>query len=227
MRLPSSSHPSPTIYAHPACISAWGGHYTIQAVAFDLLIAFSLLFLPHTRLPLYHHSSCNKIIMIIFQDSFEAADIPADVLGVLIPAAGVSAPCRLNKTQQSRQPVFSSSYTVLIQVDTKPYIVTGCGISCFRAQIAFSFTTFGHRRSIPPAVQRCNKEAIYPAVIKLHVRWGQFRSNQPRSPGVCPVGPLPQRAHWYRSLRRSYGRITRRPKLENPGSRCLSPLSTK
>ena len=44
---------------------------------------------------------------------------------------------------------------------------------------------------------------------------------------VCPVGPLPQRVHWYRSLRRPYGRITRRPKLENPGSRCLSPLSTK
>ena len=60
MRLPSSSHPSPTMYAHPACISAWGGHYTIQAVAFDLLIVFSLLFTPHTRLPLYHHSSCNE-----------------------------------------------------------------------------------------------------------------------------------------------------------------------
>ena len=62
---------------------------------------------------------------------------------------------------------------------------------------------------------------------KLRARWGQFRSNQPRSPEVCPVGPLPQRAHWCRSLRRPYGRITRRPKLENPGSRCLSPLSTK
>ena len=49
------------MYVHPACISAWGGLYTIQAVAFDLLIAFSLLFPPHTRLPLYHHSSCNKI----------------------------------------------------------------------------------------------------------------------------------------------------------------------
>ena len=60
MLLPSSSHPYPTMYAHPACISAWGGHYTIQAVAFDLLIAFSLLFPPHTRLPLCHHSSCNK-----------------------------------------------------------------------------------------------------------------------------------------------------------------------
>jgi hypothetical protein len=41
-------------------VSAWGGLYTIQAVAFDLLIAFSLLFPPHTRLQLYHHSSCNK-----------------------------------------------------------------------------------------------------------------------------------------------------------------------
>ena len=28
-------------------------------------------------------------------------------------------------------------------------------------------------------------------------------------------------------LRRPYGRTTRRSKLENPGSRCLSPLSTK
>jgi DNA-binding transcriptional LysR family regulator len=60
MLLPSSSHPYLTMYAHPACISAWGGHYTIQAVAFDFLIAFSLFFPPHTRLPLYHHSSCNK-----------------------------------------------------------------------------------------------------------------------------------------------------------------------
>jgi hypothetical protein len=39
---------SPTMYVHPACISAWGGLYTIQAVAFDLLIAFSLLFPQHT-----------------------------------------------------------------------------------------------------------------------------------------------------------------------------------
>jgi hypothetical protein len=29
-------------------------------VTFDLLIAFSLFFPPHTRLPLYYHSSCNK-----------------------------------------------------------------------------------------------------------------------------------------------------------------------
>jgi hypothetical protein len=28
-------------------------------------------------------------------------------------------------------------------------------------------------------------------------------------------------------LRKPYGRITRRPILENPGSRCLNPLSTK
>jgi hypothetical protein len=27
--------------------------------------------------------------------------------------------------------------------------------------------------------------------------------------------------------RKPYGRITRRPILENPGSRCLNPLSTK
>ena len=52
-----------TMCAHPARISAWGRHYSIQAVAFDLLIAFSLIFPPHTRLPLYHHSSCNKIII--------------------------------------------------------------------------------------------------------------------------------------------------------------------
>ena len=48
MRLPFSSHPSPTMCAHPACISAWGRHYNIQAVAFDLLIAFSLIF-PRTH----------------------------------------------------------------------------------------------------------------------------------------------------------------------------------
>jgi hypothetical protein len=59
------------MYAHPACISAWGGHYTIQAVAFDLLIAFSLLFPPHTRLPLYHPSSCNQIIIIWAENEVE------------------------------------------------------------------------------------------------------------------------------------------------------------
>ena len=37
-----------TMCAHPACISACGRHYTIQAVAFDLLIAFSLIF-PRTH----------------------------------------------------------------------------------------------------------------------------------------------------------------------------------
>ena len=48
MRLPFSSHPSPTMCAHPARISVWGRHYNIQAVAFDLLIAFSLIF-PRTH----------------------------------------------------------------------------------------------------------------------------------------------------------------------------------
>jgi hypothetical protein len=43
-----TSHPSPTMCDHPACISAWGRHYTIQAVAFDLLIEFSLIF-PRTH----------------------------------------------------------------------------------------------------------------------------------------------------------------------------------
>jgi hypothetical protein len=62
---------------------------------------------------------------------------------------------------------------------------------------------------------------------KLRARWGQFRLNQPRSSGIRPVGQLPQRALWCRNLRRPYGRTPRRPKFENPGSRCLSPLSTK
>ena len=53
--------PCDAIRSHQTA-TAWGGHYTIQAVAFDLLIAFSLLFPQHTRLPLCHHSSCNKII---------------------------------------------------------------------------------------------------------------------------------------------------------------------
>jgi hypothetical protein len=59
LRLARASKPK-AAPAHPACISAWGGHYTIQAVAFDFLIAFSLFFPLHTRLALYHHSSCNK-----------------------------------------------------------------------------------------------------------------------------------------------------------------------
>ena len=44
------------------------------------------------------------------------------------------------------------------------------------------------------------------SLSKLRARWGQFRSNQLRSSGVCPVGPLrPQRAHWCRSLRGTNG----------------------
>jgi hypothetical protein len=47
----------------------------------------------------------------------------------------------------------------------------------------------------------------------------------PRESG--PVGQLPQCDHWHRNLRRPCVRTTGRSKLENPGSRCLSPLSTK
>ena len=54
MRLPFSSHPSPTMCAHPACISAWGRHYHIPP---HRILTHSP---PHTWLPLYHHSSCNK-----------------------------------------------------------------------------------------------------------------------------------------------------------------------
>ena len=47
----------------------------------------------------------------------------------------------------------------------------------------------------------------------------------PRESG--PVGQLPQCDHWHRNLRRPCVWTTGRSKLENPGSRCLSPLSTK
>ena len=47
-RIRPVNHPSPTMRAHPARTSAWGRHYNIQAVAFDLLIAFSLIF-PRTH----------------------------------------------------------------------------------------------------------------------------------------------------------------------------------
>jgi hypothetical protein len=156
----------------------------------DLLIAFSLLFPPHTRLPLYHHSSCNKIIIHLSIHTWNKVygplvspmgTIPIEPTPLMQPrrpAAGVSAPCRLGIRSLGSIP--------------RPEGSSRGGSSSLWSLSKLHWVT---KVSVPINI-----------IIIIRARWGQFRSNQLRSSGVCPVGPLrPQRAHWCRSLRGTNG----------------------
>ena len=150
---------------------------------------------------------------------------------ILVTTMGIQTPLLVTKPLNKHE-----SPTLLCSSCASPFFL--CLLRC--SSSSFSSSWLETHSLIAPGVTLVQQTAPKLLSSSRNIKLGSrclspLSTNQnsaikPRSSGVRPVGPvgqLPQRAHWCRNLRRPYGRTPRRPKLENPSSRCLSPLSTK